>query len=291
MSKRKFYIAKVNIHGNIFSQNLEELINVHIPRVILNPKEIKINTWNWSFTDVATFEIEEKKFIIGNVTKSKYKNQKIKDGAKTFIHPSENELAETAFFVYDPESELLVHQSNASISAMEFQNFFTLLLSRDTHVGEVVINPIPVPYRIKEELKGYDKITRISFHLIHPNPGKKEFNLYNRIIHDVQLKELDIDMKNKDGIDIFSDKKHSSENLNEVIEDGIKLVENGYGDIDINGYNEHTIQGKKRPKKVKQPKRFKSASSVRFLTLIDGDLDRTVAKIYDFMKDVISKKP
>lgn len=290
MAKRKFFIAKVNIHGNIFSQNLDELIKVHIPRVILNPEEIKINTWNWSFTDVDNYYINDKKLIIGNVTKSKYKKQKFKDGSKTFVSTSQNELAETAFFVYDPESELLVHQSNASISALEFRNFFTRLLSRDTYVGEVVLKPIPIPYKIKEELKTYDKITRIAFHLIHPNPGKKEFNLYNRIINDVQLKELDIDMKNKDGIDIYEPDKKVHDSLNVVIEDGINLVEKGYGDIDINGYNETTIQGKRKPKKVKQPKKFKSSSSIRSLVIIDVDVDKTVGKIFDFMKDVISKK-
>ncbi|MDE0581514.1 hypothetical protein ON064_00425 [Planococcus sp. A6] len=290
MANRKFFIAKVNIHGNIFSQNLDELIKVHIPRVILNPEEIKINTWNWSFTDVANYVINDKNLIIGNVTKSKFKKQKFKDGGKTFLSVSENELAETAFFVYDPENELLVHQSNTSISAPEFRNFFTRLLSRDTYVGEVIINPIPIPYKIKDELKSYDKITRIAFHLIHPNPGKKEFNLYNQIIDGVQLKELDIDMKNKDGIDIYEDESTEQSNLNEVIEDGINLVEKGYGDIDINGYNETTIQGKRKPKKVKNIRKFKSSSSVRSIVVVDLDLDKTVDKIFNFMKDVLSKK-
>ena len=59
MSKRTFYAAKINIHGNILSPNLIELIEIHIPRVILKQKpDLKIHTWNWTFTDVKQFKIE-----------------------------------------------------------------------------------------------------------------------------------------------------------------------------------------------------------------------------------------
>ncbi|WP_141994968.1 hypothetical protein [Bacillus sp. B4EP4a] len=287
MRNRKFFIAKVNIHGNIFEQNLQELISVHIPRVLLDPKPLKINTWNWAFTDVELKVIENNKIIFGNVTKSKLKKQKYKDGARTIEEISDKELAETAFFVYDPESELLVHESNTSISAKEFRNFFTILLGKDPYVGEVILKPIPIPYKIKEELKSYDKVTRIAFHLIHPNPGKSEFNLFNKIINDVQLKELDIEMQNNDGIQIYSEDQGSSEGLNEIIEEGILLVEKGYGDIDLSGYNEQTVQGKRKMKKIKKNKKFRSAQSVKVLTTNEIDKNALIIKIIDFMRNTL----
>ncbi|MED1201986.1 hypothetical protein [Heyndrickxia acidicola] len=291
MIKRKFYIAKVNIHGNIFSQNLDELISYHIPRVLLNPVPIKIHTWNWSFTDVEQINYEGHNLIIGNVTKSKRKPQKYKLGSKTFVETSENELAETAFFVYDAKSELLVHESNASISAFEFRNFFTNLLSNDSYVGDVRINPIPIPFKIKDELISYDKVTKISFHLIHPNPGpgREEFNLYNKIIHDSHLKELDIEMKNKDGINIYVSNSTYNPTFTEVIEDGITLVERGYGDIDISGYNEYTIQGKKKPRIERKNKNFKSRNSVKQINIIENDRDTIISRIFHFMRNTISK--
>ncbi|MFD0825808.1 hypothetical protein ACT8ZR_09030 [Neobacillus sp. M.A.Huq-85] len=282
MRNRKFYIAKINIHGNIFSQNLEELISNHIPRVLLNPKDSKFNTWNWSFTDVEEKFIDNKKVITGNVTKSKLKKQKYRVGSKTIEEIPENEIAETAFFVYDPSSELLVHESNASISAVEFRNFFTILLSRDPYIGKVIIKPIPVPYKIKQELKSYDKVTRISFHLIHPNPGKKEFNIFNQIIHDTKLKELDITLQNQDGINIYENDE-TTEDFNGVIEDGIKLVEKGYGEVDLSGYNEQTVIGKRKDRKIKKKRRFLSKNSVEVLKTNETNKNDLIHKIADFM--------
>lgn len=283
MRNRNFFIAKVNIHGNIFSQDLHELITIHIPRVLLEQKTIKINTWNWSFTDVVEEIIDDKKIIHGNVTKSKHKKQKYRIGTRTVEEIPQNELAETAFFVYDPHSELLVHESNASISAIEFRNFFTILLSRDYKVGEVVINPIPVPYKIREELKSFDKVTRIAFHLIHPNPGKPEYNLFNKIIKDVKLKELDIEMENKDGIQVYNDA--SGEQLNEVIVDGVKLVESGYGDVDFSGYNEQTILGKRKNRKIKKNKRFQSSKALKVLKTNETDINSLITSILHFMRN------
>lgn len=83
MRTRVFYAAKINIHGNIFSQDLDELIKVHIPRVILESDSIKVNTWNWSFTDIENKEINGRQLITGNVTKSKHTTQKVRMGQKT----------------------------------------------------------------------------------------------------------------------------------------------------------------------------------------------------------------
>jgi hypothetical protein len=50
--KKTFYAAKVNVHENIFNQNLEEIIQKLIPDMIKSMPTIKLNTYNVSFTDV-----------------------------------------------------------------------------------------------------------------------------------------------------------------------------------------------------------------------------------------------
>ena len=285
MHKRTFYAAKINVHENIFSLDLNEIINTHIPRVIMESKPIKINSWNWSFTDVLQMQNNNENILIGNVTKSKFTSQKVKIGDKTEKRKTDFELAHTAFFVYDPQSEILAHESTGSISAQEFRELFTKLLSRDPMVGDVVINPIPVPQHIRSQLLTIDNITHIGFYLIHPNPGKDEFNSYQDIINDAGLKELVIQMENKDGFNVLS--KQASENKPEFIssvENGISLVESGYGTIDVKGYNEVVVQGKRKDRIEKSKKKFSSRKSVRHVILNEIDNLSLVSKLCSFIK-------
>lgn len=289
MSFRTFYAAKINIHGNILSPNLDELINHHIPRVILQSIPLKINTWNWTFTDVEPIKIQGNRYIVGNVTKSKYLKQKVRIGSRTERKKSEYEIAHTAFFVYDPNGEILIHESTSAISALDFRNLFTKLLSRDPYVGEVKIIPIPTPYKIRKELLSIEKITKIHFHLIHPNPGREEFNLYQQIIHDAGLLELDIAMNNVKGIDIGKPGESGQIEFSKPIENGIALVESGYGDIDIKGHDEIIVQGK-RKKKVNIKKRsFSSKNAVRYFKTTENDQERLLNRIVSFILDVKNK--
>jgi hypothetical protein len=286
MTRKTFFAAKVNIHGNIFSPNLEELINYHIPRVILESKPIQIHTWNWSFTDVKEIEHEGRKYIIGNVTKSKYAKQKVRIGKTTQRIQSEHELAHTAFFVYDPAGEILVHESTSAISDYDFRKLFTNLLSRDIYVGKVVIIPIPEPHRIREEILSFDKLTRLHFHLIHPNYGREEYNLYQQIIDENRLKELNIDMINKDG---FIVSQISGENFNRSIENAISLVESGYGDIEVRGFNEVVVKGKRKKKIEKKKRSFSSKKAVRFIKTSEADENKLISIIINFIQDVKNK--
>jgi len=294
MAKRTFYAAKINIHGNIFSQNLQELIHIYIPNTILESVPIKVNTWNWTFTDVKEVISNDRKIIVGNVTKSKYQNQTVRINTVTKRVKSEHELAYRAFFVYDPIGEILAHESTSSISANEFIYMFKNLLSRNPLIGEVKIVPVPEPFMIRKEILSIEKLTQVNFHLIHPNPGKQEFNLYQRMIKENRLKELDIKMTNKDGLDLSS--KETITNVHEnkptftnAIEDGIALVEAGYGQVEVRGYDEVKIQGKKKELTRKQRRAFSSKRSVRTLKSSERDNSRLLPRIVDFILDVINK--
>ncbi|WP_028592379.1 hypothetical protein [Paenibacillus massiliensis] len=327
--KKTFYAAKINVHENIFNQNLQEIIRVHIPKAILAMPTIRVNSFNLSFTDVVETIFEGNRIIAGNITKSKHSSQKVRIGSSTNIVKSEYELAKTSFFVYHPESEIICYEVNSSINDDEFRSFFTKILSRDNIIGEVIIKTIPEPYKIRSEIQAMQTVTTIHFQLIHPNPGKDAFNLYNKIIKDNQLKELEIKMFNKKGvvlrstlpvieefsgqneeviilkpyIDLNEEKDKSMPNpifdngaetgeFNESIENGISLVESGYGAVSIKGFDEITIPsaGKgKRKKKIKKNRFFSSQRSVRMIKTDEYSQERLIRRIINFIQDVKNK--
>lgn len=327
--KKVFYAAKVNVHENIFNQNLQEIIRIHIPRVVLSMPTIRINSFNLSFTDAVEVYHEGHKLIIGNITKSKHASQKVKIGSSTNFVKSEHELARTSFFVYHPENEIITYEVNSSITDSEFRSFFTAILSRDNYVGEVKIKTVPEPYKIRSEIQAMQTVTTVHFHLIHPNPGKKEFNLYNQIIQDNKLKELEIKMNNDKGLELRRHvlvseqptKQDSQEDIllpsfielediqkeqvieanktftgnedlefTESIENGISLVESGYGTVDIKGYDEITVEGKrKKARKVKRNRFFSSKKSVRMVKTNEYSQERLLTRLLNFIVDVKNK--
>lgn len=335
--KKTFYAAKVNVHENIFNQNLENIIHKFIPEAILKMPTIKINSYNLSFTDAKEILFDGTRLIVGNITKSKYASQKVRIGSSTNIVRSEHELARTSFFVYHPQNEIIVYEVNSFIKDQDFRDFFTKFLSRDPEIGEVKIKPVPEPYKIRSELESIEIVTAVQFQLIHPNPGKTEFNLYNQIIQEARLKELDIKMVNSQGLQLEdmsetqmhdkisnnetielktyieleeiqgsekvsqyktsiedSLKKDSSNMVNRKytrsIENGIALVESGYGSVEIKGFDIVTTPGKgKRLKKKKKNRTFSSSKSIRKITTNISNENGLLSRILNFIIDVKEK--
>lgn len=327
--KKTFYAAKINVHENIFSQNLQEIIRVHIPKAILAMPTIRVNSYNLSFTDAKEIVHDGQSLIIGNITKSKHTSQKVKIGSSTDFVKSEYELAKTSFFVYHPENEIITYEVNSSITDSEFRSFFTAILSRDNNIGEVIIKTIPEPFKIRSEIQAIQTVTTVHFHLIHPNPGKKAFNLYNKIIQDNKLKELEIKMNNDKGLELrpkssgneksetllpkeeitfstFIDLTDEQNEINnpkpiaieeseageftESIENGISLVESGYGTVDIKGFDELAVEGKrKRKKKLKRNRFFSSKKSVRMVKTNEYSQERLLTRLVNFIIDVKNK--
>ncbi|PAD10160.1 hypothetical protein CHH78_02265 [Shouchella clausii] len=262
MRKKTYFVAKVNIHGNILSPNLMDLINIHLPRAILEVPVLKKTKWNWGFTDLKRETIEGRDIIHGHITKSKKENLLVRKEGQTVKMNLGEELAKTAFFVYDVKSEILVHTTTTEIPRDKFKEVFEALVSQDLYVGEIKVKHIAEPSHVRSELLSVDKATFIKFSLIHPNPYKgEEFNLYQQIIKDTQTKEADLSLKNNSG---FKLTQENSTQLKDTIEDGVRLVESGYGDVTLRGYNEVQKKNKKGKTVIhKDIKRFSSASAVR----------------------------
>lgn len=281
MRSRIFYVAKINIHGNIFSQDLNKLIHEEIPRVIRDADTIKINSWNWSFTDITTNVSDGQSYFTGNLTKSKKKKYKAKIGSETYQKQSEDEMAETAFFLYLPDKEILIHESTSEINKKNFIQVFTQLLSTNHVIGKVIINHIPIRNDIRQEIKSIEKVTELNISLIHPNPGKSEYNLYNKLIFENQLKTLDIDMKNQDGIHVLDE---DSQEFTQNIESALTLVEAGYGSIGVKGHDTKVVQGKRKQRIEKIPRKYDTSKSIQNKKITDTDPEITTKKLLDFVK-------
>lgn len=324
-SNKTFHFAKVNVHENIFSENLDNIIKYEIPRVIKNATDIKLNSSTISFTDIVLTQIEDKATIIGHLTNSKREKMRLKDGSTTYFTISEKEIANSALFIYDVESEILAFTTAVKISVDDFINYFTKLLSQDPLIGTVVIKTLPENYDLIKEFKILDKVTFVKFALIQPNPRARHYNLYNRIIGETKAKTLDIVLKEyDDGIDIGITKKDSvkvttenaeashdqltlpiedntnheatdetndEEQFNQPISDGIELVNNGYGEIVIKGETySYVLKESKRKgnivRKVPHKKTFKSKESIKKLPVKGLDTMQAIKKVAQYIKSL-----
>ncbi|KGR88743.1 hypothetical protein [Lysinibacillus boronitolerans] len=283
-SDKVFYFAKINIHGNIFKPNLDELIHTEIPRVIEAAKDIKLKHSTISFTDIIRKEINNRTVIIGHLTNSKKEKLRFKSGSNTFVSNTDNEVANSAMFIYDLGSEILSFTTTTKIGVDQFIKHFTSLLSQDEVVGEVVIKLIPEEYDIIEEIKAIDKITFLKFSLIHPNPGKRHYNMYQKMVKETSSKEMEISFKDeKDGLKIKNEKETIE---NETVNDGIEMVQSGYGEIEVRGENiSYVDSGKKRKtkKRIVKRKKFNSKNSNKKLSVKDSSSSKAFEKVVDFI--------
>ena len=288
-SDKTFYFAKINIHGNIFKPNLDELIEEEIPRVIENAQEIKLKHSTISFTDINRLNIDGNITIIGHVTNSKKERLRYKDGTKTFVASTEHEVANSAMFIYDLKSEILAFTTASKISVNSFIDYFTNLLSNDDKVGKVIIKLIPENYDIIKEIKSVEKITYIKFSLIHPNPGKRHYNLYKQLVKDTSSREMEVSFK--DDADGLTVKIEEDQIKTDAIKYGVDLVESGYGEIEMRGENYSYIEsGKNRrtKKRVSKKKRFNSKTSNKKLSLKGIRTSAAIKKVTEYINNILS---
>lgn len=286
MASKKYYFAKLNVNGNIFSPDVETIINELIPNAIFhNNKEITYYKNKYSFTDTKKETFGGRVFIHGNLTKSQKIKALVKDGSVT-IEKEFNELgAATAEFFYDIKNEVIIYRPTSEIKEDHFQKFFKELIELDHRIGELIIIPYTRENSIRDKINSFDVVTEINFYLIKPNPGKKEFFEFESIIDENNLKSLDLKMGNKEGI---KTKKNEKEFTN-TIESGLGLVESAYGTAEVKGYNRTTV--KVPGKKDKVGKRSSTAISAKFnryLSVRETDVRDIMKKIGEEITKILN---
>lgn len=84
--KRKFLAAKVNINGNIFNQNVQELIEL-IPEAIKSKKILKTkkSVWEWQFTEIEEIPYKDGYILCGKFNKSRKEFKTVIENGETKI--------------------------------------------------------------------------------------------------------------------------------------------------------------------------------------------------------------
>lgn len=252
MALNDFYIAKVNVNQNIFNEEEEvnEIISKRIPEQILEftkgykgdyitEKANDGSEIRWSLAETTLIN---KNVISGNLTKSvPLRYDSIDDENKIVEKSPEDEFeTESAFFIYFIDIEKLCFKTNQQINKNIFLRKFKELLEFKNGfyiIGELEIFLITESEKIKHLLLT-KKVTDIKIEVIQPNGRKRQYKRMQTIIKSTKSKKTNIKLQNNDGLQVRAD---DSEELNDILSEGIKMTEDGYGTMSLAYY-----EGKKK---------------------------------------------
>lgn len=287
MASKKYYFSKLSVSGNIFSPNVNVIINELIPEVILNKNNaITYYKSQYKFTDTYKIEVDGNTYIHGNLAKAKKVKALIIEDGNTKEKEYDDLGASVAEFIYDITTEVVAYRPTSDIKNENFVKFFKELIETDIRIGELKLIPYTKKNKIREVIRSFDVVTELNFYLIKPNAGRKEFYDFENIILENNLKELDLKMANKEGIKYTKDEDENE--FTDSIESGISLVESAYGTLDVKGYNKTRIKVPGKKDKINKKKgNATSAKFNRFLTVHETDVRDIIRKIGQEIKKIL----
>lgn len=254
MSDTNLYIAKVNVNQNIFNseETVKKIINELIPQQIIDftdkykgkfitesAKDGSDIRWTLADTTYVNDNI-----ITGNLTKSIPLQYDSIDDENRIVEKKPEDEYETnsAFFVYFVDIEKLCFKTSRFINRNTFiQKFKQLLEYKDglVNIGEVEILLVTESSEVRQILLT-KKITEIKIEVIQPNGRKKQYESMQAIIKQNKSKKTKITLQNNDGLQV---KEDDSEEINELLTEGLEMTEEGYGSISVS-----YVEGKKTKK-------------------------------------------
>lgn len=292
LRQKKYYLAKISISENIFSsvEDRYSIINTYIPNAILNKESvIDYDKYDFRITDTNKYSLSGSNYISGNLTRSTKMTATILEGNQTREKTFEDVKAIPVDFFYNIEKEVVAYRTCTEIDSEKFIENFRKIIEIDARVGDIKVIPYTSVNSIRDFFKELDVVTDINFNLIKPNnPGSKEYYDFERIINDNNLKQLDINMSNAKGIKY---KKEETGEFTDSIESGISLTESAYGTVEVKGYIESEVPGK-RKNRNKKKKKYKSATSAkfpRFLKTRDSDKVSILGKVHEEIKRIFGE--
>jgi len=286
---KKFYFAKLNINENIFSENLEELIEVNIPKAIEEAKEItildtrKLRTTEKpstiSFTDLFKEDFNGTEFLIGNLTRSITQIATVREDDVTRKIEVNEPTVDTATFIYDIKNEVLAFSKGTYISENQFIEYFKELIQLDVTLGEIEIILYPNFNELETILSKNPDIEKVIFRLIQPNPPRgKDYNRYKELSKDMHAPKIDIIYKDPKGrLKIIKDDGEYTDSA----KDGLELVQSGYGEVEINGQQSKG--------KGKEPFTFNSSETNTNITTKSNNFEDLLKAVYNKIQKLIRK--
>lgn len=227
----KYYLAKLNITENIFTDDIEKIKLDRIPKRILSFKQSTMfysvghkisgeGKTKWTFSDVDQMDDD---IISGNIAKQESIDRiEIKDG-KSIVSTENN--AKLVKFFYLVKEELLLVQSNADINSADSVIIFRqlLLLNDQLHlIGDVDVKLLTDQSHLINELMS-KPVRQIVLNYRVPN-DPKTINRVSDILLDAHAKTGALKMENPDGLESKENGK-----LSKVFSDITTIVSKGYG--------------------------------------------------------------
>lgn len=227
----KYYLAKLNITENIFTEDMEKIKLDRIPKRILSFKQSTMfysvghkisgeGKTKWTFSDVDQLSAG---IISGNIAKQEAVDRiEIKDGRS--IMSTENNAKLVKFF-YLIKEELLLVQSNSDINSADSVIIFRqlLLLNDQLHlIGDIDVKLLSDQSHLINELMN-KPVRRIVLNYRVPN-DPRTLNGISDILLDVHAKTGTVKVENSDGL-----KSKENGKLSKVFSDITTIVSKGYG--------------------------------------------------------------
>lgn len=183
----------------------------------------------WRFANV--FYDTEHSVIFGRVCKiSDEIRERAPERQEPIVEVQPDTVIASAHFLFDPKSELLVfEQRSPDISPPTFiEAFRKLCVNTRRELGDLNITLLPDRTVLRNELKTFRTITIAEFSIVHANwLHDTALNALDEQLKKARAREGSIKLKNPRGLQLDS----------EIIEDGLTMVENGYGHVKLSGYD------------------------------------------------------
>ncbi|MEN2467642.1 hypothetical protein [Ornithinibacillus sp. FSL M8-0202] len=277
--KRKFVAAKVNINQNIFSNELESLIEL-IADAIKAKKVLKSSRskWTWKFTDIKEDKDETKWYITANFVKSRIESKMIVDGDKTDLYKIPKPVAYLSYFFYDVNNEILIFEETGDIQREHFIDAFErIIFQSNLKIGKIEVKLIPKEDSVRDQIMSMEHLTKIEFDLIPPNMIPKDaYKDLGDILNKEKALRLKTVLENEDGL--------NKDGL--MVKSGIEMVQNGYGEVKAYGYSR--VKSKRGTRKKQHT--FKSKDSIEMVQVertksdnITGLLEKFRQRVYNIL--------
>lgn len=246
----KFYFAKLNINGNIWSsgKDFDTIKNELIPEFLLSFEEANCTTHffekdnKWSFKDI----IRLGKIIKGNLTKEFYEEKTLVNGAKT--NTVNENIAGTAEFYYFIDSEIIAFRASQRIPYKSFINYFQHVFNDSNNsnikIGEIVVELLTQKDEIKNQLIN-NNIKELKFSYVAPNDKSTNTGIVNSIITDTQASKFETTLKNTNGL-VLNEKNDKSK-LSTFINGLLYFVSQSWGSMTAITTEDKTISSENYP--------------------------------------------
>lgn len=135
-----------------------------------------------------------------------------------------------SFFVFDPGSETVVFEDRSpDIEPVTFTKIFRrLCLTTDRDIFDMNVRIFPDKVQLRHEIEQFVKVVRADFEIVHANWfHTKALNDLDEALKDARARSGALRLENPRGLNLSSD----------LLEDGLQMVERGYGGVKLSGYD------------------------------------------------------